>query len=482
MTISNKIYAGYAVVLLMFLLVAGAAFYARDLEQTRYQHFIDSRDTIANAASEMRIAISAQIQHYRGLFLFPDQQQHFIRELDQDSRRFSTAIAGLRHSLASTAVGEINEIADMQRELDRYVQDGIALVQRGKTPDAIAMSEREMMPRARNLTEKAEQFRNAHLALIAQEREALGATTDRIVLAVALLSIVGFGLCVLLSVLLTRTIDRQLRETITQLAASSAQILSTTTQVASGAVETATAVNQTTTTVEEVKQTVKISTEKARQVSDMAQTTAQVSRSGQQAVEDLIDGMDRIRVQTSSTADTIARLSEQSQAIGEIIATVNDLAEQSNLLAVNASIEAAKAGEHGKGFSVVAQEVKSLAEQSRQATAQVRAILNDIQKATGLAVMATDLSGKAVEDASRQSGSAGSALQMLTENIENATQAALQIAASSQQQLVGMDQVALAMENIKQASVQNMAGTKQAEIAAQNLHEIGVRLKSLIEN
>ena len=80
------------------------------------------------------------------------------------------------------------------------------------------------------------------------------------------------------------------------------------------------------------------------------------------------------------------------------------------------------------------------------------------------------------------SGSAGSALQMLTQNIENATQAALQIAASSQQQLVGMDQVALAMENIKQASVQNMAGTKQAEIAAQNLHEIGVRLKLLVEN
>ena len=344
------------------------------------------------------------------------------------------------------------------------------------------MSEREMLPRARNLTDKAEQFRNAQLALITQERESLSETTSRIVLVVALLSLVGFGLCVLLSVLLTRTIDRQLRETITQLAASSAQILSTTTQVASGAVETATAVNQTTTTVEEVKQTVKISTEKARQVSDIAQETTQVSKSGQQAVEELIDGMDRIRAQTSSTADTIARLSEQSQAIGEIIATVNDLAEQSNLLAVNASIEAAKAGEHGRGFSVVAQEVKSLAEQSRQATAQVRSILNDIQKATGLAVMATDLSGKAVEDGTRQSGAAGSAIQTLTQNIETAAQAALQIAASSQQQLVGMDQVALAMENIKQASVQNMAGTKQAEIAAQNLHEIGVRLKLLVEN
>ena len=94
-----------------------------------------------------------------------------------------------------------------------------------------------------------------------------------------------------------------------------------------------------------------------------------------------------------SVAQSIVRLSEQSQTIGEIIATVNDLAEQSNLLAVNAAIEAAKAGEHGKGFAVVAQEVKSLAGQSKQATNQVRAILGDIQKATNAAAMFATVGG-----------------------------------------------------------------------------------------
>jgi len=482
MTISNKIFAGYAIVLLMFLLVAGGAFYARDLEQRQYDRFIDTRDTLAEGASDLRIAVSSQVQHYRGLFLFPDQQQYYIRELDQDSRLFDAALKRIQRVLPNRHFSELNEIASVQSELDQYVLKGIDLVQRNKTAEAIAMSEMEMLPRARMLTDKTERFRNAQLMLIAQQREQLDTTTDRIVIVISLVSLAGFALCVVLSIYLTRTIDRQLRETITQLGSSSAQILATTTQVASGAVETATAVNQTTTTVEEVKQTVRISTEKARQVSDMAQATAQVSKSGQQAVEALIEGMDRIRMQTVSTADTIKRLSEQSQAIGEIIATVNDLTEQSNLLAVNAAIEAAKAGEHGKGFAVVAQEVRSLAEQSRQATTQVRAILNDIQKATGLAVMATDLSGKAVEDGARQSDAAGSTIQTLTQNIEDAAQAALQIAASSQQQLVGMDQVALAMENIKQASMQNMAGTKQAEMAAQSLHETGVRLKLLIEH
>lgn len=278
-----------------------------------------------------------------------------------------------------------------------------------------------------------------------------------------------------------RKLTLEIREGMTVLTSSSSEILATTTQVASGATEAATAVSQTTTTVEEVKQTVLVSNQKARQVSDTAQKTAQVSQTGQKAVEQMIRGMNRIREQTASAADSIVKLSEQSQAIGEIIATVNDLAEQSNVLAVNAAIEASKAGEHGKGFTVVAQEIKSLAEQSKQATAQVRSLLGDIQKATGAAVMAIDLSGKAVETGVQQSDEADNAIQMLGEGVVEAAQAAMQIAASSQQQLVGMDQVVLAMENIKQASMHNMAGTKQAEVAAQNLHELGLKLKQMVE-
>jgi methyl-accepting chemotaxis protein len=278
-----------------------------------------------------------------------------------------------------------------------------------------------------------------------------------------------------------RKLTLQIREGMNVLTSSSNEILATTTQVASGAAETATAVNQTTATVEEIKQAVQLANQKAKHVSDSAQKTAQVSQSGRQAVDEMIGGMARIREQTSSTAQSIVKLSEQSRAIGEIIATVKDLAEQSNLLAVNASIEASKAGEQGKGFAVVAQEIKSLAEQSRQATVQVRMILGEIQAATEVAVMATDLSGKAVELGTQQSDAAGASIQMLGDSIVEAAHAAMQIAASSQQQMVGMDQVALAMENIKQASTQNMAGTRQAEAAAQDLHELGLKLKQLVE-
>jgi methyl-accepting chemotaxis protein len=277
-----------------------------------------------------------------------------------------------------------------------------------------------------------------------------------------------------------RRVTREMQEAISVLSSSAQEIVATTTQVASAATETATAVSETTTTVEEVKQTAQLSSQKAKYVSESAQKVAQVSQGGKKSAAESIDAMKQIREQMESIAESIVRLSEQSQAIGEIMLTVNDLAEQSNLLAVNASIEAAKAGEQGKGFAVVAQEVRNLADQSKLATAQVRSILGEIQKATNAAVMVTEQGSKAVEVGVQQAARAGESVQQLAESIAEAAQAAAQIAASSQQQMAGMDQVALAMESIKTASTQNVASTKQTESAAKNIDELGRRLKQLV--
>jgi len=273
---------------------------------------------------------------------------------------------------------------------------------------------------------------------------------------------------------------REIGEGVDVLGASASEILATTKQVTTGAAETATSVTETTTTVEEVKQTAVVSSQKAKRVSESAQNVAQIAQAGRKSVDGTIEEITRMRSQMDLIAESIVRLSEQSQAIGEIVATVNDLADQSNLLAVNAAIEAAKAGEQGKGFAVVAQEVRSLAEQSKKATVQVRTILGDIQKATNGAVLATEQGTKAVESGVKQATKSGDSVKALAESITEASQAATQIAASSQQQLLGMDQVASAMENIKIATTQNIAGAQQSEAAAQNLQELGHKLKHLV--
>ena len=274
---------------------------------------------------------------------------------------------------------------------------------------------------------------------------------------------------------------QQIIEGVNVLASSGSEIMASVSQLTSGAAETATAVSETTTTVEEVKQTAEVSSQKAKHVAELGQRTAEISRTGLKSIEDTVNGMNRIREQMESIADMVVRLSEQSQAIGEIIATVNDIAEQSNLLAVNASIEAAKAGEQGKGFAVVAQEIRSLAAQSKQATTQVRNILFDVQKAIGSAVMATEQGSKAVEEGVKLSTQAGESIDILAESVTEATNAAIQIAASSQQQLIGMDQVVSAMENIRESSIQTASSTKQTEKAAHDLHNLGQRLQEIVK-
>ncbi len=261
---------------------------------------------------------------------------------------------------------------------------------------------------------------------------------------------------------------------------SATDIAASTSQLAASASQSAVAVNETIATVEEVRQTAELASQKARHVSDSAQRAVQISENGRTSTQDVEQGLLRIRRQMELIATSMVRLSEQSQAVGQIIATVEDIATQSNLLAVNAAIEAAKAGTHGAGFGVVAQEVKSLAEQSRQATSQVRGILGDIQKATASAVLATEEGSKAVEAGIQEGEVAGRAIDALAASVNESAQAALQIVASSQQQLMGVDQVAGAMESIRQASAQNVASSTQLDVTARRLNNLNQQMKDMV--
>ncbi|CAK0744093.1 methyl-accepting chemotaxis protein [Gammaproteobacteria bacterium] len=273
---------------------------------------------------------------------------------------------------------------------------------------------------------------------------------------------------------------KELVSGIATLVDSSSKIFSALSQVASGAAQIATAVSETSTTAEEVKQTAHLSHQKAKNVQETARKAAVVSQMGTQSVSEALEGMHQIRTQMEEVAENVVRLSEQGQAIAEIIETVNDLTEQSNLLAVNAAIEASRAGEYGKGFVVLAQEVKSLAHQSRQATKQVRSILMEVQKATVAAVNSAEQGTKVVASGVQQASKAGESIRSLESNVAEAAQAATQIAASSQQQLIGMDQIAIAIANIRQATQKNMLGAKELETSAHGLQELGMRLQILV--
>jgi methyl-accepting chemotaxis protein len=273
----------------------------------------------------------------------------------------------------------------------------------------------------------------------------------------------------------------QVREAADNLSSAAAEILASTTQQVSGASEQSAAISQTTTTVDEVRTIAEQTVVRAREVAEVAQHSVDLSRMGEEAVQSTIESMAQIRGRVEGIAENILALSEQTQQIGEIIATVNDIATQSNMLALNASVEAARAGEQGKGFAVVAMEVRSLAEQSREATAQVEAILSDIQKATNMTVMATEEGTKGVVEGVTQSARTGEVIRQLQEAITRSAQAAVQMVAGGQQQTSGIEQIALAMGNINQATAQSLASTRQAEKAARDLNRLAQALIGLVE-
>ena len=273
----------------------------------------------------------------------------------------------------------------------------------------------------------------------------------------------------------------QMQEATDNISRANSNICAATAEQATTVTEQAAAVAETSTTVEEVRQTAQQSVERAQLVSEMASNTLNLAENGLEAVKKTEDGMLSLKDQVRHIAQTILNLSEQTLQIGDIIATVNDIADQSNLLALNAAMEAARAGEAGRGFAVVAGEVHNLAEQSRQATAQVSSILSEIQKAANTAVMVTEKGTISAESGVELAKSTGDSIRVIREHTQQVAAAAEKILASARQQLVGMDQITHAMENVNLGATQTQKGMQQVDQAAQNLNDLARQLTGIVQ-
>ncbi|MBA3903527.1 MAG: chemotaxis protein, partial [Rhodocyclaceae bacterium] len=223
------------------------------------------------------------------------------------------------------------------------------------------------------------------------------------------------------------------------------------------------------------------------QVSNEAMESAQVARQsldaagkGASAVENSIKGMNEIRDQIQETSKRIKRLGESSQEIGEIVELISDITEQTNVLALNAAIQAASAGEAGRGFTVVAEEVQRLAERSGEATKQIAAIVKTIQTDTQDAVSAMENSTRGVVEGAKLSDAAGQALQEISSVSTNLAQLIESISSATQQQAEAATRVAQSMEGILRVTEQTTAGTKQTAVSIGQLADLAVELKGSV--
>ena len=275
-------------------------------------------------------------------------------------------------------------------------------------------------------------------------------------------------------------ISRLVRNRAGDIGREASGVLAAVSQHAAAASQQSAAVAEIAATVAEVRLTAEQTAARAQEVSGMANSSMRVSDEGLASVRSIVTSMGEIRTTVEALANDIVHLAEQAQQINEIIETVADLADQSNLLALNASIEAAKAGEQGKGFAVVAAEVRNLADQSKEATAAVRGILGEIQRATNAAVLATESGTRAVESGSGLAERAGAVIEELATVVHQAAQAVQVIAVSAHEQSVGMDQIAQSMSEIRDTTSQYAEGSNQLHRSAGSLDTVAGELRELV--
>ncbi|MBK9518637.1 MAG: methyl-accepting chemotaxis protein [Anaeromyxobacter sp.] len=228
--------------------------------------------------------------------------------------------------------------------------------------------------------------------------------------------------------------------------------------------------------VVELSRAAHLATERADAVVAVSERTDRFSEEGTRVVAEAVDGMGRLGDQVNEIARAIAALSERTVQIGEITQTAIDVAEQSNVLALNAAIEAAKAGEAGEGFAVVASEMRRLAEQSRGAAAQVKAILAEIARSTRQVVLASEEGSRRAGEATHLAARAGSAIQGLNEVVDSSVKAGREIARNTRQQTAGVNQIAAAIGLIEAASTSALEGTFTIQQGAERLELVAQRL------
>ncbi|MBI5886829.1 MAG: type IV pili methyl-accepting chemotaxis transducer N-terminal domain-containing protein [Deltaproteobacteria bacterium] len=265
-----------------------------------------------------------------------------------------------------------------------------------------------------------------------------------------------------------------------QLASASEQLSASATQISAGADKQSGQTVQVAAAMEEMNATVIEVAKNSQQVSESARNAQNIAIKGGDVVTQAIKAMKEVAQSTSVTADTIKKLGTSSEEIGTIVSVINDIADQTNLLALNAAIEAARAGEQGRGFAVVADEVRKLAERTTKATKEISGMIGTIQTETGKAVNAMAEGTTKVENGVKLANEAGDALMRIVSGVENVTDMISHIATSAEEQSSTTDEITQNMDSIADVAKANVASISEVSRATSEMARLAAELKDLV--
>jgi CHASE3 domain sensor protein len=332
-------------------------------------------------------------------------------------------------------------------------------------------------------------FRRTMAAMDQDERDLLGARNEsaeaganRAKATISIGALIGLAFVGAAGFIITTSLNRQLGSAVTSIRSSSAELQAAATQQASGSREQSTATSEVSTTIRELLSTSRQIAESAQRVARIAEEMAGGARDGDQTVRRAQEAIEGIKRQVDLVVGHMLDLGKKSQQAGGILEIINELAEQTNILAINATIEAAGAGEAGKRFAVVADEIRKLADRVGGSTKEIRGLIEDIRAAVNTTVMATEVGTKAVDAGTRQFSDVTASFRQITNLVGTTTEAAREIELSTRQQTTAVEQVNVAISNVAQATKETEASSNQTLQTATVLAELSRELLQLVRH
>jgi methyl-accepting chemotaxis protein len=300
-------------------------------------------------------------------------------------------------------------------------------------------------------------------------------------------SVIGWGslaaiiATILVGWLITSSLGKQIGSAVRHVQSSSTELQSAANQQASGAREQSTAMVEISTTISELLATSRQIAESAQRVSQIASQTATSARTGDQTVTKGSDAIATVRRQVDLIVERMLELGAKSQQVGAVLEIVAELAEQTNILAINATIEAAGAGDAGRRFGVVADEIRKLADRVGASTKEIRRMVDEVRGAVNTTVMATEAGSKAVDAGGAQVGEMASAFRQIASLVSTTTDAAREIELSTKQQATAVEQVNVAITNVAQATRETEASASQTLQTSSQLTALSTDLLKLVQ-
>jgi methyl-accepting chemotaxis protein len=271
------------------------------------------------------------------------------------------------------------------------------------------------------------------------------------------------------------------REAALQLSTSAAEVLAAATQNESSTSAQASAIHETTATMEELKGASHQIAENAQMVASIAESTLTGARTGEGAIKAFMESMEKVRHNAIEVDDAIAKLSRRVERIGTVVEVIDEIADRSDLLALNAALEGAKAGDAGRGFSIVAAEMRRLAENVMESTKEIKNLITEIREATHAAKEASDGNKRMASEGEKLGGSAITSVAGILTGIQDTSDAARVIHLATQQQRTATEQVVQSMSEIEEVTRQAQTGSRQATGAAAELTKLAERLAELVK-